>query len=90
MMQSLWRRSGEIGRHAWFRAMCAYARGGSSPFSGTISFLNVFWREEQFMLHLLQRAISPAISMQQTLRDWFRVSLASTNRHANAACNLKQ
>ena len=30
------RQSGGIGRHATFRALCAYARGGSSPPFGTI------------------------------------------------------
>ena len=29
------RQSGGIGRHATFRALCAYARGGSSPPFGT-------------------------------------------------------
>src|SRR6185437_2878530 len=39
-------RSGGIGRRAWFRSMYPQGCGGSSPFFGTITALNV--------LHLLQ------------------------------------
>jgi hypothetical protein len=34
------------------------------------------WREEQLMLHLLQRAVSPNLPLEQMLQDWFRISCA--------------
>ena len=32
------------------------------------------WREEQFMLHLLQSTVSPAISLKESVREWFEIS----------------
>ncbi len=32
------------------------------------------WREEQLMLHLLQRTVSPTISLKESVREWFEIS----------------
>ena len=32
------------------------------------------WREEQFMLHLLQRTVSPSISLKASVAEWFEIS----------------
>ena len=32
------------------------------------------WREEQFMLHLLQQAVSPLIGLEGAIQNWYEIS----------------
>ncbi len=32
------------------------------------------WREEQLMLHLVQRTVSPALSLKASVEDWYQLS----------------
>ena len=32
------------------------------------------WREEQFMLHLLQRTVSPTIGLKASVVEWYEIS----------------
>ena len=68
-------RSGEIGRHAWFRTMWGKPRGGSSPLSGTIFIDAVTGRfsgpfligASNFILHQDRKLSSPAPALDTHL-----------------------
>ena len=47
------------------------------------------WREDQYMLHLLQQTLTPRVSMRESVENWHGISLflreSSRNRRPQLA-----
>ena len=58
---------------------------GDTRFAKTNRRSRCLWREENLMLHLLNNAVNPRLSLQECVEDWWSISkaLRETPRRRN-------
>jgi len=49
---------------------------GATPWARRKGRNRCLWREEAFLLHLLQTAVNPHLRLGKCLRNWYEISLA--------------